>query len=353
LSARPSQFWTDNESKHKALIEEGYSDSECAARLGVSKAAARQKRQSYGIEAPKREVPESVLNPTVKKSRLSDVCNVEPAPFAVEIAKAPQPTPGNSLSAVVFGDTQIPFQDDKCLSVIEGVIAQVKPDILLHMGDVIDCWQISDYDRDPNLMGSLQDNIDATRTRMHRWSQLAPKARRVLLKGNHEDRLQRLIWRLPDTARELAKLRAFREAMTWPRLLDLDGIGWEWIEEDQQSHAEILPKLIAIHGHQLKGATTVEGAAARKAMQKYGRSVIVGHHHRACVIARRDHNGQAFGIETGCSCLLDGQPWGRDFNWQQAVTVLEWSSDRKVMHAEQIIIRSGRAICRGKDYRAA
>jgi hypothetical protein len=334
--------------KLREAEKRGFQD--IASRLGYPNrdAAARAYTRAKSGDAP-----ESIVRPTPRRARLGDVIDLGPAPFAVPIAKAPEPKEGKSLTAVVIGDTQIPFHDKKCLSVVEGVLAQVNPDIFAHMGDLVDCVQISDYDRDPNRLVTLQEDIDTARRQLHRFSQLAKRARRVLLKGNHEDRLQRLIWRLPDTARELARLRSFREAMTWPRLLELDDIGWEWVEDSEQSRTEILPKLVSIHGHQLKGGTSVEGASARKAMQKYGRSVIVGHHHRACVITRRDHNGQAFGIETGCTCLLDGQPYGSDWNWQQAVTIIEWSGDRKVMHVQQVHVRDGRAIHQNKEYRAA
>jgi predicted phosphodiesterase len=348
LSAQKSAYWEANEARHHDLIREGKSDAECATLLGCSIAAARQKRQSYGLEAPS-----PVLRPVIQRPRISTVLDLDVRPFAVPIAKAPDPKPGKGVTAVIVGDTQYPYHDRRCLSVVEGVLKEVKPDIILHMGDLIDCYQISAYERDPNRMSRLQDDIDGCRTLLHRWAQIVPNARRVLLEGNHEDRLRRLIWSLPGTASELARLRSFQSAMTWPSLLDMDGVGWEWIPGEMQSRTPVLPKLISIHGHQLRGSTTVEGACARKAMTKYGRSVIVGHHHRACIISRRDHNGQAFGIETGCTCLIDGQPWGSDFNWQQAITIGEWSGDHKLMGIQQVHVRDGRARWQGQDYRAA
>ena len=327
--------------------DEGLGWQAIAERLGLKNRDAAQRAYTAA------KGPQSIRRPTAKRHNLGHVLDLDPRPFAVPIAKAIDPRPGKSITALVIGDTQYPFHDRKCLSVVEGILAQTKPDVLLHMGDLIDCWQISDYGQDPAKMGNLQNDIDGCRTLLHRWAQLAPSARRVLLEGNHEDRLRRLIWKLPGTASELARLRSFQEAMTWPSLLDMDGIGWEWIPAGQQSRTPILPKLISIHGHQLKGSPTVEGACARKCVTRYGRSVIVGHHHRACVISRRDHNGQAFGIETGCTCLLDGQPYGEDFNWQQALTLIEWSGDQKLMTVQQVHIRDGRARWQGQDYRAA
>lgn len=318
--------------------------------MGVPGDACGQKYRRIRQGSVAATQPKLAPPPSIKD--VHDFIDIPPRPFQVPIAKGATATPGKPFKAVVIGDRQVPFHDPKAEAVAIGIVKDVKPDVVLDMGDATDCWQISDYDRDPNRMGTLQDDLDQSRAILHRLAQAAPKARRVLLEGNHEDRLRRMIWRLPGTAAELARLRVFQQTMTWPFLLGLGEIGWEWVPTDEQSRATILPKLITIHGHQLRGSISVEGAAARKAIQKYGRSVVVGHHHRACIVTRRDHNGQTFGIETGCLCLLDGQPYGTDFNWQQAVTVFEWTANRKVMAVTQVHIRDGRALWRGTELAA-
>lgn len=342
-----SQPWTDAEhAKLLTLLENGAT---------VPQAAEQMKDRSYNsVREHLRNTPGRPARPAqrVSKPTINDILDLPPRPFAVPLARVARATDGKAVKAVVIGDTQVPFHDPAAMQIARGIISAVDPDILLHMGDHNDCWQISDYDRDPNREGSLQDDIDVAKEELHQLAQCAKKARRVLLEGNHEDRLRRLIWRLPGGAIELAKLRVFKQTMTWPYLLGLDEIGWEWIETDRQSRTPVLPKLISIHGHQLKGSTTVEGANARKAIQKYGRSCIVGHHHRACFLGRRDHNGQTFGIETGCLCLLDGQPYGSDFNWQQAVTVIDWTRDHRIMNVQSVMIRDGRALWRGQEFNA-
>jgi hypothetical protein len=101
------------------------------------------------------------------------------------------------------------------------VIKDVKPDTIINLGDCADCYAISAYDKDPARVHGLQDEIDMVRAHLHQVAQLAPEAQRYYLEGNHEDRLRRLIWTLPGTASELARLRSFQQAMTWPSLLGL------------------------------------------------------------------------------------------------------------------------------------
>jgi hypothetical protein len=275
---------------------------------------------------------------------VNDMLELPPRPFEVPIPVNVVPIAGKAVRAVVLGDRQVPFHDARAMQVARSIIRDVNPHILLDMGDGLDCWQISDYDNDPGRTNTLQDDIDAEKVEMHHMADAAPNAARWRLEGNHEDRLRKLIWRLPGGAQRLNSLRVFRQTMTIPYLLGMHESGWTYVPTGVQSRTNILPKLITIHGHQLGGSTTVEGANARKAIQKYGRSCVVGHHHRACVLARRDHNGQSFGIETGCLCLLDGQPYGEDFNWQQAVTVIDWTKDHRVMAVTQVHIREGRAL---------
>lgn len=283
---------------------------------------------------------------------IHDILDIPPRPFAVPVAKATPPKKAQPIRAVVIGDLQVPYHDPEAVGIAESIITDVGPDILLHLGDQNDAYDLSDYDRDPARKESLQDEIDQSRAILHRFAQLAPKARRVLLEGNHEDRLRRTIWKMPGASSALARLKLFQQTMTWPSFLGLEEIGWEWIPTDRQSRTEVLPKLVSIHGHQLSRGTVVESGMARKGIQKYGRSVIMGHGHRACVVTRRDHNGQSFGIEGGCLCMLDGQPYGVDFNWGQAITVIEWTLDRRLMHVDQILLREGRALWRGREWAA-
>jgi hypothetical protein len=310
--------------------------AELAASLGKSEKGLKSALERYRRRAP-----------GAKPKDIHDVLELPPRPFAVPIARNTVKTDGKAVRAVVIGDRQVPFHDPAAMAVARGIIKDVKPHILLDMGDGLDCWQISDYDSDPHREGTLQDDIDAEKIEMHQLADAAPNAERWRLEGNHEDRWRKMLWRLPGATQQLNKLRVFQQTMTIPYLLGMDESGWRYVPTDKQSRTQVLPKLITIHGHQLQGSTTVEGANARKAIQKYGRSVVVGHHHRACVLARRDHNGQSFGIETGCLCLLDGQPYGVDFNWQQAVTVIEWTKDHKVMAVQQVMIRDGVALWRG------
>lgn len=282
------------------------------------------------------------------RSRLSDFLNLPPQPFAVPVPTYARKLDGRPLRAMVFGDTHKPFHDPMAEEVALAIAKDYQPDVLLHTGDLVDCWQISRFDKDPTRLDTLQDNIDQARTFLHQIAQAVPKARRVLLEGNHEARLTKTLWKLDGGARELPRLRIVREALTWPALLGLADIGWEFIGEHDQSKTEVLPKLVTVHGNIVRKWSAY---TARGQWERYGRSGISGHTHRAGVFAHRDHNGQAVWIEAGCTCLLD-PPYMTDPDWCQAVVLLEWTKDRRVMSERVVRIRDGVALVDGTTYKA-
>ena len=341
-------------------------DAQIGQLFGVGRMTVNQFRKRHGIagrpvgpnarteQTPTIAVPyspKSLLDamglggesPEERRSPLT----IPPAPFAVPIASPARGMPASSVTkAVWYSDTHFPFQDDAALRVVMGIVKDVQPDVLIHGGDLVDAWQVSRFDKDPTRQDTLQDNIDQARAHLHQMAQVAPNARRVLLEGNHENRLTRAICGLDGVQRELAKLRAFQEAMTWPVLLGLDEIGWEWVPEKVQSKTAILPKIITKHGTVVRKWA---GATARGEWERYGKSGISGHTHRIGAWHHRDSNGLATWVEGGCTCLLEAE-YGSDFDWAQGCVVLTWTADHRLMDVETVSIRDGTALYRGKEY---
>lgn len=279
-----------------------------------------------------------------------DMLDIPPRPFAVPIAKAKAPAVIRGLQrSLVFGDTHVPHQDDAAVATIEAVIADMGPDTILHTGDLLDCYTISAFAKDPNRKFSLQDEIDAARALLHRWAQLAPRSRRVLLEGNHEDRLRRVIWNLPGGAAELARLTAFKRAITWPALLGLADVGWEFVPTEEQTRTSVLPKIITKHGTVVRKWS---GFTAKGEWERYGKGGLSGHTHRLGKFYHRDHNGSHVWVEAGCTCRLDPD-YMTDPDWQQGFLVITHTADGERYTVEDVYIENGVAVWRGKVYAAA
>lgn len=277
--------------------------------------------------------------------RFADILRVQAPQFADPI---PYGEGGRKKwrHAVAYGDTHKPFADDRAVRAIRGIIKDVQPDVLLHIGDLVDCFTISDFNKDPARKESLQDEIDQGAGHLHQDAQLAPNARRILVEGNHEGRLTKTIWKLQGAQRELAKLRVFQQAMTWPNLLGLDQIGWEFVPTQQQPLAGVVSKLVVKHGTVVRKWSSW---SAKGEWEKHAKGGISGHTHRLGAFYHRDLAGSHVWHETGCSCSL--QPdYVQHPDWQHGCAVIAYTDER--YHVEPVYIENGRAIWRGKEFAA-
>ena len=248
-------------------------------------------------------------------------------------------------SALIFGDTHVPYQSPKALKVINKIALDLQPDSVIHIGDLVDCWSISDFDKDPLRRDTLQDNIDEAAALLGSIRRALPKAACYLLEGNHEDRLRRTIWRMNEKQRELARLRDFQTSMTWPSLLKL-GTDWTFVPSAGQAKFRILPKLVTKHGTVVRKWS---GQSAKAEWERYGKSGLSGHTHRLGSFFTNDFNGAHIWTETGCTCDINPQ-YVEDPNWQQGCVVVSYVGDRFAV--EPIYIQNGHAVWRGKDYAA-
>jgi hypothetical protein len=208
--------WTDADDRLilETVAEFGPERSRIANVLGMNSAAVNNRishylRDRYQAAAESyfaRMRAQNEVAPRERSKRIGDVLSLPVRPFEVEIpSPAPSSRPKKWTTAVVYGDTHVPFQDPKAVGVLHGIIKDARPDVIVNVGDLVDCWQISRFDKDPARLDTLQDNIDQARIHLHQIAQLAPKARRVILEGNHENRLARAIWKLEGAQREFAR----------------------------------------------------------------------------------------------------------------------------------------------------
>jgi hypothetical protein len=298
------------------------------------------------------DAPESVVRPLIQRPRISEVIDLNPAPFAVPIPRPARSNHGQATkcwSAVVFTDTHVPYHDQAALEVVYGLIRDVKPRVIVHLGDLLDCFSISRYTKDRSHILNTQDEIDGAKTILHQVSQLAPEADKYLLEGNHEARLDELLNTLPGTARELIQLRDIRAAATWPALLRTEDIGWSWVPAKGQAHHPILPRLLTKHGNVVRKHS---GMSGKGEWERYGKSGLSGHVHRVGQFYTSDANGNHVWTECGCTCLLKPN-YCEDPNWAHAVVLVHFTPDGSRFSVEPVYIEAGRALFGQTEYRAA
>lgn len=252
--------------------------------------------------------------------------------------------------AILYGDTHYPFQDDQAIAVVRSIIRDVKPDLVVDMGDLLDCYTISRFSKDPARKHDLQDEIDQGIGHLQALRQDAGKATCVLLDSNHFDRLARLVGGLSGEARELARLRTVQGALSWPTLLEIRESNWRWLPQNQQARTRLIPKMILKHGTIVRKGSAM---SARAEYERYCRSGASGHTHRLGHFYHRDLDGPHGWLETGCTCdvnadyIMDGYA-----DWQQGVTIVSYTEDGERFGVEQVVIHQGKAIYRDAIYAA-
>lgn len=266
---------------------------------------------------------------------------IEVYPPYIEV---PEKAEGAAFTSVHYGDVHFPFQDDAALDVLYAIVRDLQPDLIACHGDLLDCYSISRYEKDPKHRPSLQDEMRQAAEHLGLLTSLAPNAERKFFLGNHEDRLRRIIWDLAKDvpAAQLLTLPNVWESLSWEKLLGAEQLGWKVHE----SKEVLFGKLILKHGSVVRKWSAF---SAKGEYEKYGKSGISGHTHRRGVFEHRDHNGAHAWWEHGCLCNTDPD-YCEDPDWQSGFLVVSWTEDRKNFGVEEVRIHEGRAFFRGRMY---
>ena len=209
---------------------------------------------------------------------------------------------------VVLNDLQIPWHDAPVLQLVLRFIRDLQPHGVILNGDVVDCYAISTYDKNPLRRAGLQREITLAQ---HLMASLEPLKEKIWLGGNHEDRLRRYLWKNP----QFADL----DSLTFSKLFRLGEHGFSYYPYGRHW---MLGKLMVTHGFMVRSHS---GVSARSHFDRLGTSCLVGHTHRLGVYYKTNVRGQHAAYENGCLCRLDPE-YVQNPDWQQGfsvVTVME------------------------------
>lgn len=199
---------------------------------------------------------------------------------------------------LVLPDVHFPFQDDDLL---EAWLEYLKAwdfqgvDII---GDVLDCYTLSRFDKNPLRKTNIQEEVDEARSFLERVREAAPDADIRFSEGNHENRLKRTLW---GRAKELAPIRG----LDIPQLLDLKSLGIRYYRPESPYQ---IGKLVYLHGDVTRKqnfSKSAGGRAADAVARAVGNSVIMGHTHQMGYAPFRSWDKLVEGYEVGCLCRFD------------------------------------------------
>lgn len=220
---------------------------------------------------------------------------------------APQATIERVL---VCPDIHIPYHDEKAWETFLRAIQAYKPDRLVFLGDGADCYEISEFAKDPRRKHNFFSEMEAVNVEYDRISRLQTSLGFEVdyLLGNHEDRLNRLI------AKRAPELHGFTSI---DKILRFAERGWRWHAYGEQIQ---IGKIFLAHDYGPSG-----GRAVSQALAATGHSVLFGHTHRAQVEYSGTTDGQR---HVGMSCGWLGKYDSLAFSYAR-----RWKAKKEWTHA--------------------
>lgn len=241
-------------------------------------------------------------------------------------------------SYLIVSDLHVPFHCQKYIDLTYKLLKNHPFSGVVQLGDFLDWWQLSTYDKDPSRKQTIVDDIKDFEKILTKWVSLLKKGSTVhLICGNHENRLSRYVSK---HARELYEI-----VKPLPELLHLkerslaSGVEIKWHHYSKWNSCRI-GNCTLFHGFYFNQHTAATNLA------KYKVSTISGHTHRVQYVS----DGYNFAASLGhgsdeSETAHQPTPTG----WQQAMGVL-YVDDSGHTSLQILTVKDGRTIFNGKTF---
>jgi predicted phosphodiesterase len=238
---------------------------------------------------------------------------------------------------IVIPDMHCPYEDWRALEGVYKFAKDYKPDNVVLLGDLVDFYTLSRFDKDPSRILGLQHELDVAQYHLKKLrAAVGKKTKIILLEGNHEKRLEKYLRKNP----EMSSLRCVNNI---PNLLNLQeqGVSYRglWFNKG----------VLFKHGHIVRrhGAYTARGE-----YESEGTSGMSGHSHRMGAHYKTDRSGNHAWFECGHLCDEAQAEYmeGKVPDWQKGFALFEYDGRRKVWRANTVPIINNSFLHEGKLY---
>lgn len=242
---------------------------------------------------------------------------------AVHKSRIADEKPRKRKTVLFLYDIHLPNQSDENIELaLSYAQARHEIDTIIIGGDFLDCAGISRWKKDPFATMPLHEEIGRAVSWLDALRRRFPKPEIVLLKGNHEDRLQSYLW---NQAAEISKLKGLK----LQDQLELDRLGIRWIDnlERVQRGEGIysIGKLYILHGHELGICPNVN--PARQYFLRALGNMICGHVHKVDEHLATTITGKTAGAWV-CGPMCDMRPEYRPINpWVAGFAIAHFDDD--------------------------
>jgi predicted phosphodiesterase len=234
-------------------------------------------------------------------------------------------------------DVHCPFHDNVALEALYNFMNWWKPEKVIILGDLVDFYALSSFNKDPRRALQLQKELDSSVQVLKDIRDRAPKADIHFIKGNHEHRLKKYLW---SNSKELDGLRALQ----MEKLLEFDRFNIKYHDNGRMKYKGLVFK----HGNVVR---KYSGYSAKAEFEKNGTSGVSGHTHRLSVYRHTNESAPYIWIESGCLCKLNAEYLnGETPNWQQGFSVGYFKQNSSRFLLETIPIIKGKAMYGGQEF---
>lgn len=166
---------------------------------------------------------------------------------------------------LVLPDVHVPYHDQAAWNLAVRAVRVLQPDLLVVIGDFVDCYSVSQFSKDPRRKQNLQWELDAANEELDKLRDTAGSY--LYTVGNHEHRIERYIHQRAPELDGMISLQEYLKAKER---------GFQWVP--YKDFVKV-GKVAFTHeiGHAGKMAATHSLAA-------FGGNLVIGHTHRAATI---------------------------------------------------------------------
>lgn len=257
----------------------------------------------------------------------------------------------------------IPIHDERAISAATKLARNLRPDVVVELGDTTDFAELSRFSPDStHFQGTLQPSLQRSHNFFADLTEATPGAERHTVDSNHVKRLGDYVLKHAMQLADVRQVGSKYPAISYPGLLKLDEIGWEYHGGYGAAEYNYADDLAFMHGT-LAAANGSTADKMSKLVNNYGRNVVQGHAHRIESKYHTLRDGRQLGMfVVGALCRTDGvvpsyhngisatgEPVRYQENWQQGVMVVR-DYGEGTYQFDQIPIHNGEIHYNGKTY---
>ena len=176
---------------------------------------------------------------------------------------------------LLFSDVHIPYHSKVGWELMMRVAEDLRPAIIVSVGDFCDFYAVSSHDKNPHRANQLDMEVAAANAALDELDTLGA-TQKVYVAGNHGSRLERYL---------MTKAPELFDFVDLPSLFRLAERGWEYVPYKQHTR---VGKLYVTHDVGSAGRYS-----AYRAMDTFEHSVVTGHSHRLSYVVEGNAVGEA------------------------------------------------------------